>query len=146
MLNPIKGLLVYPDGSYGGKDGPGGWAWVAVDAYGGIDSESGFKPPPTTNNRMELYAAYKGLHRLSDKYGPCEIEVVSDSQYVVLGCQNPLRARNVNTDLWGMLDGAIRIHRYVQFRHIDGHNGVKWNERADALAVQARREAKWQPQ
>lgn len=141
-LNPNNALLVYTDGSYTNK-GPGGWSWVAVDGFGGHESDSGFVPPPTTNNRMEMMAQVEALHALYEAYGDCEIEIVSDSQYVVFGCQDPLRARNVNIDLWDELDAVVKLHDHVQWRHVRGHVGVKWNELADKLAVKARKEAKW---
>jgi ribonuclease HI len=143
-LTPNKGLLVYTDGSYTNK-GPGGWSWVAVDAYGNEESRSGFVPPPTTNNRMEMLAMVKALGTLLEDYGPCEIEIVSDSAYVVMGCQDPKRARNVNNDIWDDIEDLASQHEYVQWRHIRGHVGVKYNELADELAVTARKEAKWQP-
>ena len=142
VLNPDKGLLVYTDGSYSNK-GPGGWSWVAVDGYGNSANGFGFVPPPTTNNRMEMQAQVLALETLEVVFGACEIEIVSDSQYVVMGCQDPSRARNVNIDMWEKLEAAVELHDYVQWRHVRGHVGVKWNELADKLAVQARKEAKW---
>lgn len=133
---------MYPDGSYCNK-GPGGWSWVAVDGYGQSESEAGFVPPPTTNNRMEMLAQCRAMQTLHTRYGPCEIEIVSDSQYVVLGAQYPERARNVNTDIWENLESIASMHDHVQWRHIRGHVGVKYNELADELAVKARKEARW---
>jgi ribonuclease HI len=118
---------------------------VAVDAFDGQKFDSGFLPPPTTNNRAEMYAQYAALESLYETYGPCELEIVSDSQYVVLGCQNLSRKRNVNHDLWELLDKYVGLHNHVQWRHVRGHVGVKWNEYVDVLAVKARKEAKWQP-
>lgn len=141
-LNPTNGLLVYTDGAYSPK-GPGGWAWVGVDGFGGLWSDKGFVPPPTTNNRMEMLAQIEALEYLHTTYGPCELEIVSDSQYVVLGCQFPDRQRLVNTDLWDKIDQLVSLHLHVQWRHVRGHNKVKYNELADQLAVQAKKEAHW---
>lgn len=142
-LIPTDGLLVYTDGSYSNK-GPGGWAWVAVDLHGNHEFNSGFLEPPTTNNRAEMQAHVSALIDLWLKYGPCEMEIVSDSAYVVLGCQNPDRKRNVNTDLWELVDNYRTLHAHVQWRHVRGHVGVKWNEFVDKLAVKARKEARWE--
>jgi len=139
-LNPSSGLLVYTDGAYSAR-GPGGWSWVAVDAFGGEQFSSGHIPPPTTNNRAELVAVYAALDDLHAKYGPVELEIVSDSIYVVKGATYPERARNVNRDLWDRVDRGIEKHAYVQFRHIPGHVGVKYNELADTLAVEAKRKS-----
>lgn len=141
-LNPTNGLLVYTDGAYSPK-GPGGWAWVGVDGFNGVWFDSGFVPPPTTNNRMEMQAQMYALRELHNLHGPCEIEVVSDSAYVVLGCQFPERKRNVNNDLWEELDRLVNLHIHVQWRHVRGHKQVKFNELADELAVKAKKEAKW---
>lgn len=141
-MNPVNGLLVYTDGAYSPK-GPGGWAWVGVDGYQGFWFDSGFVPPPTTNNRMELQGPIQALGDLYTNYGPCEIEIVSDSIYVVLGCQYPERKRNVNTDLWDQIDSLINLHIHVQWRHVPGHNQVKYNELADQLAVKAKKKAHW---
>lgn len=141
-LNPASGLLVYTDGAYSTK-GPGGWSWVAVDAFGGLQYDSGFCPPPTTNNRMEINSIVHALTTLHERYGACEVEVVSDSAYVVLGCQDITRKRNVNLDLWSSLDQWIDLHQHVQLRHVPGHKGVKYNELADVLAVKAKKAATW---
>lgn len=133
---------MYTDGSYANK-GPGGWSWVAVDWDGNMQSDCGFIPPPTTNNRMEMLAQFRALQTLHRDYGPCEIEIVSDSQYVVLGCQDPTRARKVNQDYWELIESVAKAHDHVQWRHVRGHIGVKWNELADELAVKARKEARW---
>jgi ribonuclease HI len=137
-LNPTDGLLCYTDGAYS-RNGAGGWSWVAVDAHGNEQHSSGFVPPPTTNNRMELIAVYSALDDLHLKYGPVELEVVSDSSYVVLGATYPERARNVNQDLWERIDAGITKHTHVQFRHVNGHANVKYNELADQLAVAAKK-------
>lgn len=141
-LTPTNGLLVYTDGAYSPK-GPGGWAWVGVDGFNGLWYESGFIPPPTTNNRMEMYAMIMALESIYSDYGPCEIEIVSDSAYVVLGATFPERKRNYNADLWKPLEENASMHIHVQYRHVPGHSKVKYNELADELAVQSKREARW---
>lgn len=141
-LNPSNGLLLYTDGAYS-RNGAGGWAWVVVDGFISSIQRSGCELPPTTNNRMELTAQIKGLQWLYENHGPCEIEVVSDSAYAIHGCEDRLRARNVNQDLWVLLDAAVDAHAHVQWRHVKGHNGVKYNELVDRLAVEAKKGVKW---
>lgn len=116
---------------------------MAVDAHGNQEQIAGNVPPPTTNNRMELLAVSRALHHLYEKYGPIEAEIVSDSKYVVLGATYPERARRVNQDLWEKIDTELARHRHIQFRHIRGHAGVKYNELADELAVQAKRKSRY---
>jgi hypothetical protein len=49
----------------------------------------------------------------------------------------------VNQDLWVQLDAAVDQHTHVQWRHVNGHNGVKYNELVDELAVKAKKGATW---
>src|ERR1700751_961726 len=105
-----RGKLI-TDGACRGNPGPGGWA--AVLRYNGYTCEMFGSSPQTTNNRMELTAAIEGLRALKE---PCEVEVVTDSQYVKNGITEWIHGwkRNgwktaskkpvVNQDLWTELD------------------------------------------
>lgn len=147
------GLLVYVDGAYT-SGGAGGWAWVAVGASEEYISDSGFVPPPTTNNRMELTAPIKALTYLHKVAGPCELQIVCDSRYVVGAftdnwlagwhLSNWKNGKVKNIDLWQQLEAAVALHNYVEWRHVLGHIGVKYNELADELAVTAKKGATWQ--
>lgn len=138
-LNPLEGIAVFTDGSAHYKDRIGGWGWVAIDAFDGIHLASGWYED-CTNNQMELYAPIDALQTIFENYGAIDVLVVSDSEYVVLGCQEPSRARNVNKEFWSELDLAIDLHNYVEFEHIKGHAGHMYNEMADDLAGKARKE------
>jgi len=138
MLDTREGVALYTDGSAYYKDKSGGWAYVALDAFGGVIEGWG-GCDDVTNNQMEMRAIAEGLDRLLAEYGPCEVLVRSDSEYVVLGCQNPARARNKNVDYWSWLDLAIDGHTYVEFEHVKGHEGEEFNERCDVLAGEARK-------
>ena len=73
----MKVYKVYTDGACSGNPGPGGWGVVIV--YNNqIDKLDG-SDPQTTNNRMELLAAIKGI-----KETPTNSEVLlyTDSKYV----------------------------------------------------------------
>ncbi len=99
-------------------------------------------PEPTTNNRMELLAAIKGLEALKKSSIVC---LHTDSTYVQKGITEWLPAwkrRNwvtasrspvKNKDLWIRLDAAMRNHK-VQWKWVRGHAGHAGNERADLLA------------
>ena len=67
------GRIVFTDGACSGNPGPGGWAW----ALGADDFAAGYDPA-TTNQRMEITAAFRAVQALD---GPLEIR--SDSTYVV---------------------------------------------------------------
>ena len=100
----------------------------------------------TTNNRMELMAVIAGLEALNRS---CEVEVYSDSQYVVnafnqhwvdgwikkgwkRGKNEPVK----NVDLWKRLLEAKQKHS-VTFHWVKGHDGHPQNERCDELATTA---------
>jgi ribonuclease HI len=134
------GLVLYTDGSCAATDRVGGWAWVAVDVAGQAACNA-MSAVDTTISRMELTAAWDGLEEIWEIHGPCTVLVISDSEYVVLGVQNPTRKRNANVDLWIGLDEAIRKHTVVEFMHTRGHAGDPGNEEADRLAGEFRRAA-----
>lgn len=137
-LDATDGIAVFTDGSAYYKDRSGGWGWVALDAYEGIHTASG-RADDVTINQMELYAPMHALTILYNEVGACDILVYSDSEYVVLGCQNRDRKRNKNKAWWWELDEAIDLHNYVQFEHVRGHNDNLYNEMADDLAGKARK-------
>lgn len=142
-------VIVYTDGSSRGNPGPGGYGAVLryTDAAGTLhERELSAGYAHTTNNRMELMgviAALECLHR------PCEVEVHSDSQYVVnafnkhwvSGWQrrdwkNAKKEPVKNPDLWKRLIKAMEPHD-VTYIWVRGHAGAELNERCDHLAVKA---------
>ena len=121
---------IYTDGSCSGNPGPGGWA--AVIEHDGEKTRLSGGERSTTNNRMELTAAIKGLEAAP----PGATAVVhSDSEYLVKTMTKGWK-RNVNRDLWEQLDLTV-AKRNVDFRWVRGHSGHPQNEEADRLAVQA---------
>lgn len=143
-------VKIYTDGAArGNPDGPGGYGTVLeyVDTKGELHTKElsqGYKK--TTNNRMELMAVIAGLEVLNR---PCEVELYSDSQYVVnafnqhwidgwvkkgwkRGKNEPVK----NVDLWKRLLAAKEKH-WVTFIWVKGHDGHPQNERCDALATGA---------
>ena len=143
-------VQIYTDGSArGNPDGPGGYGTVLhyTDVKGELhvrEYSQGYVR--TTNNRMELMAAIVGLEALNR---PCEVELYSDSQYLVNAFnqrwienwqkKNWKRGKNEpvkNVDLWKRLLAAKAPHN-VKFIWVRGHNGHPQNERGDALATAA---------
>ena len=143
-------VKIYTDGAArGNPDGPGGYGTVLeyVDTKGQLHKKElsqGYVK--TTNNRMELMAVIAGLEALNRS---CEVEVYSDSQYVVnafnqhwvdgwikkgwkRGKNEPVK----NVDLWKRLLEAKQKHR-VTFHWVKGHDGHPQNERCDELATTA---------
>lgn len=145
-LNPEHGIAVFTDGSATTSDKHGGWAWVAIDAFDGINYESGFCRH-VTNNQMELsavgYAIYAIQYDLEEHHGidsqTVDLLVYSDSEYVVLGLNDKTRKRNKNLDYWKATEQYIGNYRSVTFEHVKGHAGHEFNELADQMAGEARK-------
>jgi ribonuclease HI len=131
---------IYTDGACRGNPGPGGWA--ALLRMGDKERELSGGEPLTTNNRMELVAAIKGLEALKR---PCRVQLFTDSNYVRDGItkwihgwrRNGWRTADrkpvKNAELWQELLDATAPHR-VEWHWVKGHSGHPENDRADALA------------
>lgn len=143
-------VKIFTDGAArGNPDGPGGYGTVLeyVDTKGQLHTREyscGYKK--TTNNRMELMAAIVGLEALNR---PCEVELYSDSKYVVdafnqhwidswlmKGWKRGKNESVKNVDLWQRLLKAKEPHK-VTFIWVKGHDGHPQNERCDQLATSA---------
>src|SRR5689334_16648210 len=74
---PRTTVEIYTDGACSGNPGPGGWG--AVLRFGAVEKELSGGEAATTNNRMELMAAIKGLEALKR---PCRVALYTDSQYL----------------------------------------------------------------
>lgn len=143
-------VKIYTDGSArGNPDGPGGYGTILLyedskDQVHIKELSGGYKK--TTNNRMELMAAIKGLEALNKS---CNVELYSDSKYLVdafnqkwidswikkgwrRGKNEPVK----NIDLWKKLLEVKKPHQ-VSFIWVKGHNGHEFNERCDELATSA---------
>lgn len=138
----MKQVKLYTDGACSGNPGPGGWG--AILRYGEHERELSGGEANTTNNRMELSAVIAGLSALKE---PCEVEVISDSKYIIdavtkgwavkwqkNGWVKPDKKPALNPDLWEKLLGLLEKHK-VTFTWVKGHAGHPENERCDALAV-----------
>ena len=143
-------VKIYTDGAArGNPDGPGGYGSVLeyLDPNGILHTrEYSQGYVKTTNNRMELMAVVAGLEALTV---PCNVEVYSDSKYVVDAfnkkwidswiAKNWKRGKNEpvkNVDIWKRLLQAKEKHS-VTFIWVKGHAGHAQNERCDFLATSA---------
>lgn len=139
----MKKVILYTDGACSGNPGSGGYA--AILLYNGNSKEISGGERETTNNRMELSAMIAGLEALKE---PCEVELYSDSKYVIdsieKGWVYSWRNNNwrksdkkpaLNRDLWEKLLMLLEIHK-VSFVWVKGHAGNTYNERCDTLAVE----------
>ncbi len=132
---------IYTDGACSGNPGPGGWAAILI--FGPHKKEiSGFEPN-TTNQRMELTAAIKGLESLNR---PCRVRLFSDSAYLINafnqgwignwqrnGWLNAQKRPVANADLWQKLAHLAEVHQ-IQWIKVQGHSDNEYNNRCDALA------------
>ena len=139
----MKKVQLITDGSCRGNPGPGGWA--AILRYRGHEKEICGSEPQTTNNRMELTAAIEGLRALTE---PCQVEVVTDSEYLKNGITNWIHGWKrkgwvtaaktpvVNQDLWKELDEQAARHQ-TTWVWTKGHASHADNNRCDELATRA---------
>lgn len=140
-------IKIYTDGACSGNPGKGGYGTILIaeDENGRVHKKEitqGFAV--TTNNRMELLAAIVGLEALKR---PCDVELTSDSKYLVdafnqkwvdgwvkKGWKGANKQPVKNQDLWKRLLEAKKNHN-VKFIWVKGHNGHEFNERCDEMAV-----------
>jgi len=131
----VKKINLFCDGSALGNPGPGGYGVVL--RFGDKEKEIVGGEEHTTNNRMELLAAIEGLRALRE---PCNVEIISDSSYVVKGINEWLSSwikrdfkKVKNVDLWKEYIKVSAIHK-VKATWVRGHDGHEENERCDKLA------------
>lgn len=140
-------IKIFTDGACSGNPGPGGAAMIAItDSNQVYEASGGYRI--TTNNRMEMTAAIKGLEFAETlisnarKRGENEftVTILSDSQ-IIVGTMNNGWKRKKNNDLWQKMDGIVESLRgqgvNLYFLKVQAHHNVKYNEQADRLAVKA---------
>lgn len=137
----IEIIEIYTDGACRGNPGPGGWG--ALLKFQGNEKEIYGSEINTTNNRMELMAAIKGLEEVKKQQS--KIRLTTDSTYVQKGITEWLdnwkrknwktanRKPVKNADLWLRLDEVNAKHE-VEWCWVKGHSGHDENEIADMLA------------
>ena len=133
---------VFTDGSCEPNPGPGGWGWVWVE-HGQITAEGHGREANTTNNRMEMRALIEAFQALpADR----DLVVHSDSQLCVNTINEwapgwerrgwtrkggPIK----NLDLVKQLYALSKAKPRIEIQWIRAHEGLRWNEYADALAA-----------
>ena len=140
-------IKIYTDGACVGNPGPGGWAAIILlenekkELFGGERL--------TTNNRMELIAAIKGLEfcakREEKEASLKHIKIFTDSTYVKEGITVWINSweknnwktadkKNVkNIDLWKKLKELIQSNQ-VEWNWVIAHSEDIMNILADKLA------------
>ncbi len=142
MNSEFKKVEIYSDWWARPNPWAGGY-WVIV-RFWKKEKELSWFEEHSTNNRMELTWAIKGLNALKE---PCEVELFTDSSYVVNWIEkgwaekwksnNWMRTKSqkaINYDLWEQLLNAMKKHK-VHFNWVKWHVGHIENERCDTLAT-----------
>jgi ribonuclease HI len=141
--NELPQVEMFTDGACKGNPGPGGWG--VLIRMGSNEKELSGAENPTTNNRMELLAAIRGLEALTR---PCRVTLSTDSMYVKDGItkwvhnwrRNGWRTADrkpvKNAELWQALCAAAERHE-IDWKWVRGHSGHAENERVDQLACAA---------
>ena len=140
----MKKVTIYTDGACSGNPGPGGWG--AILMCGGAQKEISGNQKETTNNVMEMTAVLEALRLLKFE---CEVEIYSDSAYVVnafnqgwitnwqknnwkTASKEPVK----NRELWEELYDFTKKHQ-IKFIKVKGHSDNELNNRCDFLATNA---------
>jgi ribonuclease HI len=142
-VGELPSVELFTDGACKGNPGPGGWG--ALLRMGPHEKELSGGEKLTTNNRMELLAAIRGLQALNR---PARVVLHTDSMYVRDGItkwihnwrRNGWRTSDKkpvkNAELWQELCAAAEPHR-IDWKWVKGHAGHPENERVDQLACAA---------
>ena len=142
-MDELPLVEIFTDGACRGNPGPGGWGVLL--RMGVREKELSGGERLTTNNRMELLAAIRGLEALKK---PCRVRLNTDSTYVRDGItrwiynwqRNGWRTSDKkpvkNAELWQELLAAAAPHR-IEWHWVKGHSGHPENDRVDALACAA---------
>lgn len=135
-------LIAYADGSGTVSSMPAGCGVVILDDDYTPLIEASWFLGNGTNNFAELSAVRVALLcLLSAGRAEHRVEVRTDSMYTIqsLTAPNDCPTGRPNAGLINDVRSLLRAFPSIQFRHVRGHNGEAWNERADELAGRARR-------
>ncbi len=138
-------VTIYTDGAAKGNPGRAGWGAIflvndkIIEIGGGVGH--------ATNNQMELTAPIEALKHIKNNFSNIrQIEIVSDSKYVILGItewifgwmrngwRNAAKKPVINQELWEELY-ALTQELKPKWEYVKGHNGHEHNERADVIAT-----------
>ena len=139
----MEEIEIFTDGACRGNPGLGGWG--ALIRRNGEERSLWGGERDTTNNRMEMEAAIRGLESIVES---SNITITTDSNYLKDGITQWLEGwKNKNwktaskkpvknQDLWMRLDELSQFHN-VNWKWVKGHSGHPGNEKADELANKA---------
>lgn len=133
----MDNIIIYTDGAYSSSRDQGGVGIIILK-----DNKKIFeyynKYNKCTNNQMELGAIIIALRLIKKEYN--SIIIYSDSMYCI-GCATLGWQRKKNKSMWiefdKQLDRVKKLCSDIKFIHVKGHNGNRWNDECDKLAVKA---------
>ncbi len=139
---------IFCDGACSPNPGTGGWGALLISKRHEQVRELSGAESNSTNNRMEIRAAIEALRALKR---PCVVRITTDSEYLkkaftakwidrwqVNQWRTASKKPVANIDLWKELLEVMAPHE-VHWYWVRGHNDTPENERADQLAVDARK-------
>lgn len=136
----------------------GGWAFIRLKNSKESSNQSG-GCPLTTNNEMELYAIYASMKDFSIVSRPGdELIICSDSSYCIdiftKWAENwqkngwrrrgdkPIQNLEIIKTIWNLMAEIKNGGCSIDFKKVRGHSKDKFNNKADKLAVKAKKAAK----
>ncbi len=138
-----EGIIIYTDGAAKGNPGPGGWGTIVGNGTNVV--ELGGRERHTTNNRMEMEGAIRGLELVQS--APAPVAIYTDSTYLIQGITKWIhgwRRRDwktsqggkvLNRELWERLDTLVKgVAAKITWTYVPGHAGIPGNERVDEIA------------
>ncbi|MES2416305.1 MAG: ribonuclease HI [Patescibacteria group bacterium] len=137
-------IIIYTDGAARGNPGKAGWGAIVID--GKKIHELGGRADVATNNQMELSAPIGALKHLKKIQFTGNVEIFSDSKYVINGItdwifnwqknnwHNAAKKPVLNKELWIELYDLVKDFK-IKWTYVKGHAGIEHNERADVIAT-----------
>lgn len=132
-----RNIEIWTDGSFSSSRSQMGIGILILDS----DTEEVLKEishgyKGGTNNKAEIAAVIIALRCIKEG---CNSIVINTDSMLVIGQLSKNWKRNKNIALLKEADKELkRVSKLcpdIQFNHVDGHSGIKYNERVDALAV-----------
>ena len=139
-------VTVYTDGSCLGNPGRGGWGVILTWEDG--ETQLWGNSPDSTNNEMELTAAFNACQELA-KNNVKDAIIYTDSHYVKKGITEWMKKWRLNNyktttnkpiknmEIWKLLDEEHMKIDNIDWRYVKAHNGDIMNERVDKIARDA---------
>ena len=142
----VRKIEIYTDGS--GKDREAGWGFVVVEDNKETHAECGRVktgkdkelPSKGTNNTGELEAIKQALGWI-EKHKPAQVWIRYDSQYAANMTQGIWRPKQHKEYIKYIREKEREANKRssVHWKHVKGHSGDTWNDRADELAEEGRK-------